>query len=117
GVPKQITDSPKHDRHPRWSPDGKLIAFESNRNGSYQIYTISPEGGEAKQITSISTEASQAIWSPDGKKIAFVSAVFPEFSDRPYTESDALNKSKMDRKDTSKVKPHVITKLLYRHWD
>ena len=42
---------PKHDRHPRWAPDGKRIAFESNRGGSFQVYTISVEGGEAKQPT------------------------------------------------------------------
>ena len=62
GEARQLTRSPKHDRHPRWSPDGKWIAFESNRGGAFQIYLISPDGGEAKQFTSISTEANQAIW-------------------------------------------------------
>ncbi|HEV8538412.1 MAG TPA: hypothetical protein VGR15_05740 [Bacteroidota bacterium] len=115
--PKQFANSPRHDRHPRWSPDGKWIAFESNRGGSYQIYVQNIEGGEARQLTSISTEASQAIWSPDGKNIAFVSAVFPEFSEKPYSESDALNKKKQDERDNSKVKARIMTKLLYRHWD
>jgi dipeptidyl aminopeptidase/acylaminoacyl peptidase len=117
GEPRQITSSPKHDRHPRWSPDGKLIAFESNRDGSYQIYTVSPSGGEAKRVTSISTEATQPMWSPDGRLIAFVSSVFPEFSDRPYKESDALSKAKEAQRDTGKVKARTFTKLLYRHWD
>jgi dipeptidyl aminopeptidase/acylaminoacyl peptidase len=117
GEPRRFTNSPKHDRHPRWSPDGKWIAFESNRSGSYQIYLQGIESGEAKQLTSISTEANQAIWSPDGKNIAFVSAVFPEFSGKPYSESNALNKSKQDGRDTGKVKARIMTKLLYRHWD
>ncbi len=117
GEPKQLTNAPKHDRHPRWSPDGKWIAFESNRNGSYQIYLVSPEGGDAKQLTSISTEATAAVWSPDGKSLAFVSAVFPEFSVKPYAESDALNKKKQDERENSKVKARIMTKLLYRHWD
>ncbi|MBI1806902.1 MAG: S9 family peptidase [Ignavibacteria bacterium] len=117
GEAKQLTSSPKHDRHPRWSPDGKWIAFESNRDGSYQIYLVSSSGGDAKQLTSISTDANQAVWSPDGKNIAFVSAVFPEFSDKPYKESDALNKKKQDARDNSNVKGRIMTKLLYRHWD
>ena len=117
GEPRRLTDSPKHDRHPRWSPDGRSIAFESNRNGSFQIYVMSPDGGDARQLTTISTEASGARWSPDGKFIAFVSAVFPEFSEKPYKESDALNQQKQDQRDSGKVKARVITKLLYRHWD
>jgi dipeptidyl aminopeptidase/acylaminoacyl peptidase len=117
GEARRFAGSPKQDRHPRWSPDGKWIAFESNRSGSYQIYVQPVEAGEAKQLTSISTEANQAVWSPDGKNIAFVSAVFPEFSDKPYSESNALNKSKQDGRDTSKVKARIMTKLLYRHWD
>lgn len=117
GELRQLTNSPKHDRHPRWSPDGKLIAFESNRGGSYQIYLINVNGGEARQLTSLSTEANQAIWSPDGKHIAFVSSVFPEFSEKSFKESDALNKKTMDDRENSKVKARVITQLLYRHWD
>lgn len=117
GEPKQLTNSPKQDRHPRWSPDGRWIAFESNRGGKYQIYLIPTNGGEAQELTSISTEAQQAIWSSDGKRIAFVSAVFPEFSNQPFKESDAANKKKEEGREKSKVKARVIDKLLYRHWD
>src|ERR1044071_5751120 len=66
GPPRQLTASPKHDRHPRWSPDGKWIAFESNRGGAFQLYLIPADGGEARQLTTLSTEATQPIWSPDG---------------------------------------------------
>lgn len=117
GEPKQLTNSPKADRHPRWSPDGKWIAFESNRGGSLQIYLINVTTGESKQITSIYTEASGAIWSPDGKKLGFVSTVFPEFSDKPYEEANRLNKEKQEARDNSKMKGRILTKLLYRHWD
>ncbi len=117
GEPRRLTNSPKHDRHPRWSPDGQWIAFESNRSGEFQIYLIRPDGGEAVAITSVSTEAQQAIWSPDGRQIAFVSAVFPEFSSKPFSESDLANKKKSEERDKSKVKARVMTSLLYRHWD
>jgi dipeptidyl aminopeptidase/acylaminoacyl peptidase len=117
GEPRQLTNSPKQDRHPRWSPDGKWILFESNRDGSFQIYQTNPEGNEVKQLTTIATEATQAIWSGDGKSIAFVSAVLPEFSGKPYGESNLLNKQKLDAREKGKVKARIITKLLYRHWD
>jgi dipeptidyl aminopeptidase/acylaminoacyl peptidase len=117
GEPRLLAGSPKHDRHPRWSPDGRWIVFESNRDGENQIWIVPAAGGEARKLTSLSTGASQAVWSPTGDKIAFVSEVFPEFSDRPFAEADRLNKEKLAARDNSKVKARVITQLLYRHWD
>jgi dipeptidyl aminopeptidase/acylaminoacyl peptidase len=116
GAPRKLTDTPKHDRHPRWSPDSKLIAFESNRTGAFQIYVADPTGGEAQQLTNFSTEATGACWASDGKSVACISAVFPEFSDKPFNESDKLNKQKQDARDASNVKGRVFDKLLYRHW-
>lgn len=117
GEPRKLTSSPKHDRHPRWSPDGKWIAFESLRDGAPQVYLLPVDGGEAKKLTAVSTGATQPVWSPDGRKIAFVSEVFPEFSAKPFPESDKLNQEKEAAREKSKVKARVIDKLLYRHWD
>jgi dipeptidyl aminopeptidase/acylaminoacyl peptidase len=114
---RQLTNANKKDRHPRWSPDGKRILFESNRSGDNQLWIIDVGGGEARQLTTISTEASNGVWSRDGKQIAFVSAVYPEYADKPFKESDALNKKRKEEIEKSPVKAKVHTRLFYRHWD
>src|SRR5262249_12248135 len=54
GEPRQLTNVPgKKDSHPRWSPDGKKILFQSNRSGESQLWVIDLSGGEAKQLTTI----------------------------------------------------------------
>ncbi|HWA26633.1 MAG TPA: S9 family peptidase [Lacunisphaera sp.] len=117
GEPRLLASSPKHDRHPRWSPDGRWIAFESNRDGDYQIWIVAATGGEARKLTSLATEATQPVWAPTGDQLAFVSEVFPEFSAKPFAEANRLNQEKLDGRTASKVKARIITQLLYRHWD
>jgi dipeptidyl aminopeptidase/acylaminoacyl peptidase len=117
GPPRQLTTTDKKDRHPRWSPDGKRILFESNRSGDNQLWVIDLGGGEARKLTDIATGAGTAIWSPDGKTIAFISGVWPEFSDRPFAESNAANKKKKEEAEKNPVKAKVFTKLFFRHWD
>src|SRR5262245_30120569 len=117
GEPKQLTQSPKADRHPRWSPKGKFVLFESTRSGESQLWIIDTAGGEPRQLTSISTGASSGVWSRDGKHIAFVSSIWPEYSSKPFKESDALNKQRMTDKEKNPVKARVATRLFFRHWD
>src|SRR5882724_88405 len=98
GLRKQLTSAKKSDRHPRWSPDGKSILFESSRSGTSQLWIIDAQGGEARQLTKISSGAGTGIWSRDGKQIAFVSAVWPEFSEKAFADSDALNRQRIEER-------------------
>ena len=103
---RQITTGISSNSAPRWSPDGKRIAFASGN----QIWTMKPDGSDKKQVTIISTGAGGPVWSPDGTWIAFTSDVYPECA------SDECNKSEDAKADTSKVKAHVTERLLFKHW-
>jgi dipeptidyl aminopeptidase/acylaminoacyl peptidase len=72
GQPKQFTHGDQNDSLPRWSPDGKQIAFLSNRGNKdkpAQIYIIPFDGGEARPLTEIEGEIELVGWSPDGLKL------------------------------------------------
>jgi dipeptidyl aminopeptidase/acylaminoacyl peptidase len=111
GEPRRLTSSPAADMNPRWSPDGRTIAFISTRSGGPQVWTIDPNGGEAVQLTRISTGASGLVWSPTGAHLAFVSSVFPDLKD------DESNRKRMEELEASKVKGRVYDHLLFRHWN
>ncbi len=106
GEPVQLTTGDASASSPRWSPDGKRIAFV--RGG--QIHTMDATGGDVKKITSISTSAGDPVWSPDGRWLAFVSDIYPDCPD------DACNQKRDAEAEASKVKAKVIDRLLYRHW-
>ncbi|GHT12053.1 tricorn protease [Bacteroidia bacterium] len=85
GEAKQITMHVAHDYMPVWSPDGKNIAFASNRFGNFDIYLTSANGGNATRLTTFSGAESPYTFTPDGKYIVFgakiqapaASAAFP----------------------------------------
>jgi Tol biopolymer transport system component len=56
---------------PAWSPDARLIAFASRRDGRSHIYVMSPDGGGTRRITSSQMDDDHPAWSPDGRRIAF----------------------------------------------
>ncbi|MEJ2722826.1 MAG: peptidase S41, partial [bacterium] len=74
GATRNLTNSSNaHDKWPAWSPDGKKIAFISDRSGEEEIYIIDQDGkGEPEQLTNNGHEMRfLPKWSPDGKYIAF----------------------------------------------
>ena len=103
---KQLTSGSSSSSGPRWSPDGKWIAFSTGG----QIWEMKPDGGDKKQVTKISTGAGGPVWSADGKWIAFGSDVYPE------CPTDECNKTEDQKVDNSKVKAHVTERLLFKHW-
>lgn len=68
----QLTRSGGNDTSPKWSPDGKTIAFLSDRDGRTAVWLLNASGGEAWKLTSDSTGVRMFEWSPDGKSIAYV---------------------------------------------
>src|SRR6185369_1407034 len=107
GSTKQLTTGDRSSSAPRWSPDGKKIAYTT---GS-QVWVMDNDGDHKEQVTKISTGAAAPLWSPDGKWIAFTSDVYPD------CDNDDCNKKRDEQADASKVKAHIVTRLLYKHWD
>jgi dipeptidyl aminopeptidase/acylaminoacyl peptidase len=66
GETRQLTQGPGSDRSPRWSPDGKTLAFISSRQGGPQIWVLGLAGGEARKVTSIEDGVGEIYWKPDG---------------------------------------------------
>jgi dipeptidyl aminopeptidase/acylaminoacyl peptidase len=111
GEPRQLTRGEGSDTRPRWSPDGRSLAFISSRGGKSQVWVIPVDGGEARQVTKLATEADGVAWSSQSDKLLFTSRVYPDCSDA------ACNQKRLEDAEKSKVKAQVFDALLFRHWD
>lgn len=103
GAPVRLTSSKKPETSPRWSPDGRSIAFLSGRDGKKsQVYLLDRRGGDAQQLTDFKAGVSSIAWSPDSAKLALlVSDVDP---DEPGEEKPGADK---------KPKPIVVDRLQF----
>lgn len=73
GVARPVTQHEAHDAGPVFSPDGRWIAFSSNRHGQYDVFVSPAYGGKAKRLTFDSAHDSVVGWAPDAKAIVFSS--------------------------------------------
>ena len=73
GIARPVTTHQAHDANPVFSPDGKKIAFSSNRHGSYDVFVTPTQGGKPTRLTFDSAADYVCDWSPDGKQILFAS--------------------------------------------
>ena len=95
GSSRQLTNGRKSSNAPAWSPDGKKLAFGSDREDKRQIYLIDLGGGEAIKLTSAEESVGGFGWSPDGRSIAFTSneprAEALKEREKKYAEFDVID--------------------------
>ena len=84
---QRLTVNRARDVYPRFSPDGKWIAFSSDRNGNLDVFIIPSTGGTVKQLTSHSADDTVLNWTPDGRSILFSSQRGEGFMPQLYTVS------------------------------
>ena len=104
--------SSKSDTHPRWSPDGEILAFLSDRKHVEQVWAIRLDGGEAYQLTDVPGGVKAFKWSRDGKSIGFIhrDQDTPEEKARKETKEDQIlvnENYKFDRLWTYDVASHA----------
>jgi dipeptidyl aminopeptidase/acylaminoacyl peptidase len=112
GDARPLIGGDKSENTPRFSADGKRLAFISTRDGAPQVYIADADGSDARKITDLAMGVQPPlVISADGSKVAFVSDVYPECA------GEECNKKKSEEAEKNPVKAHRLTRLLYRHWD
>lgn len=78
GEPVRLTELPGREMRPRFSPDGRWIAFEADRGGTgvRDLWVVSSEGGEPRRLTDHPLDDHTAAWSPDGETLYFTTGMF-----------------------------------------
>ena len=122
--PKRLTDHSALDVNPRFSPDGKWIAFNSNRMGNDDVWLIPITGGEAKQLTFHTTGDNIQYWTPDGKGIIISTSravsgwgsplhIVPLDGKIPYPMDMDMGRAGMISQDGSKI---AFNRNSIRYW-
>src|ERR1700747_3161737 len=93
GIP--MTAESVSSSHPRWSPDGKYLAFLSARNeGKTQIWLLNRSGGEAQRLTDTPQDVRDFAWSPDSTRLV---VILRDASEEELAEANAKGKEKDDK--------------------
>ena len=101
---KGLTFDNTLDADPAWSPDGKRIAFASERDGNREIYVMNADGTNPVRLTNVAAYDSGPAWSPDGERIAFVSA--RDGNAQIYVmDADGGNPARLTRNDANDTNP------------
>jgi tricorn protease len=69
GEPQRVSETPWKEEGPRWSPNGKWIAFVSDRSGREEVFLSDELGRNAKQVSDADCDKSGIVWSPDSKSL------------------------------------------------
>lgn len=108
----QWTFGDHKDSHPRFSPDGSQLIFQSNRSGVPQLWLFNLNGGEPKQLTTFKNGATNPTWSQDGKKIIFSASL-----DKDDDVKKQFEQTKEEREKAHKEKqkePLIVNELSYK---
>lgn len=89
---RQLTYGEKSCANPQWSPDGRWLAFTSERSGKNNLWLLRTDGGEAQQVTEVKTGVRSFKWAPDSKQVAFI------MSDSLTAAEEKAQKGKNDAK-------------------
>ena len=102
-VERALTTNEANDASPVISPDGKMLAFVSQRNGDSapQLYVMRLDGGEPARVTSVPTGVAQPKWFSDGRRIAFLSRVWAGLE--TMAQQGARLKEREESKTTAQV--------------
>ena len=100
----RVTSTPESESSPRWSPDGRWLAFVSGRQEGKggQIWLLDRRGGEAQRVTTIKGGVDDYVWSPDSKRLALVLDV----------ETDSI--ARKDTAERKTPKPIVINRYNFK---
>src|SRR4029077_18310810 len=106
GAVRQLTAGPGSDRQPRWSPDGRTLAFVSTRENGAQLWVLPVAGGEARRLTSLPDGVFDPLWLPDGTGLIVT-------SDIKWPAQQEIDR----RNGDFPTDAGIWTGLMWRHWD
>ncbi|HET9232968.1 MAG TPA: S9 family peptidase, partial [Candidatus Eisenbacteria bacterium] len=105
GEPRQLTYGDQNDTLPRWSPDGRTLAFVSNRHDKKdQVHLLPADGGEARRLTDVDGCISDLAWSPDGDRLVFV---MRPLSEEQRGRRDAEKKGELAKRPAFQVHTNI----------